>query len=100
MSAPDPDLGREKETKDIAHRGAFKTPTLRNLSDTAPYMHDGSEKNLESVIEYYNKGGFANPWKDKEMRPLNMSQRDKKDLLQFLLALNGDKVDIEAPVLP
>ncbi len=100
MTAKDPDLGREKETKDMTHRGAFKTPTLRNLSDTAPYMHDGSEKTLASVVEYYNNGGFANPWKDKEMKPLGLTQREKKDLENFLLSLNGDKVEINPPTLP
>ncbi|MBL0059440.1 MAG: cytochrome-c peroxidase [Elusimicrobia bacterium] len=100
MTAKDPDLGREKETKDMAHRGAFKTPTLRNLAHTAPYMHDGSEKTLESVVEYYNKGGFPNPWRDKEMKPLGLTKAEKKDLVNFLKSLNGDKVEIKAPPLP
>jgi cytochrome c peroxidase len=100
MQTENPDLGREKETKDIAHRGAFKTPTLRNLADTAPYMHDGSEKTLESVVAYYNKGGFANPHLDKQMKPLNLTKKEQKDLVSFLRSLNGDKVAIPAPELP
>jgi cytochrome c peroxidase len=100
MTAKAPDLGREKETKNIAHRGAFKTPTLRTLGDTAPYMHDGSEKTLESVVDYYDKGGFPNPWRDKEMKPLGLTKAEKKDLVQFLKALNGDKMELESPKLP
>jgi cytochrome c peroxidase len=100
MTAKAPDLGREKETKNIAHRGAFKTPTLRTLGDTAPYMHDGSEKTLESVVDYYDKGGFLNLWRDKEMKFLGLTKAEKKDLVQFLKALNGDKMELESPKLP
>ncbi|HMX43672.1 MAG TPA: c-type cytochrome, partial [Elusimicrobiota bacterium] len=100
MGRKDPDLGRFVETKVESHRGAFKTPTLRNLRDTAPYMHDGSQKTLEEVVEFYNKGGEKNPWLDKEIRPLKLTAAEKKDLIEFLGALNGDKVDTPEPVLP
>jgi cytochrome c peroxidase len=57
--------------KSPAERGAFKTPTLRDIVRTAPYMHDGSEKTLEEIVEFYNKGGIKNPGLDREMNPLN-----------------------------
>lgn len=100
MGKKDPDLGRFVVTQVESQRGAFKTPTLRNLRDTAPYMHDGSQKTLEEVVEFYNQGGEKNPWLDKEIRPLNLTAAEKKDLIEFLGALNGDKVDTPEPVLP
>lgn len=97
MSAAKPDLGRHDRTKNEADKGAFKTPTLRNLRDTAPYMHDGSQKTLAEVVEFYNKGGEPNPWLSKDMRRLDLSGAEKKDLLSFLDALNGDPVYVEEP---
>lgn len=97
MAAKKPDLGRHDQTKNEADKGAFKTPTLRNLRDTAPYMHDGSQKTLAEVVEFYNKGGEPNPWLSKDMRRLNLSEAEKKDLLAFLDALNGDPVYVEEP---
>src|SRR5690606_20227396 len=61
MDASQPDLGRYEITKIEADTGAFKTPTVRNVTQTAPYMHDGSLKTLEEVVELYNKGGHINP---------------------------------------
>lgn len=100
MMAKVPHLGRHAQTKEDRHRGAFKTPTLRNLSDTAPYMHDGSEATLEDVMAFYNRGGVKNPWLDKEMKPLNLTAREIKDLVNFMNALNGDKGIVEEPALP
>lgn len=100
MDKPNPDLGRYEIVKIDEKRGAFKTPTLRNLRDTAPYMHDGSQKTLEEVVEFYDRGGEKNPWLDKEIKPLNLTAAEKKDLVEFLDALNGDRVEIEAPALP
>lgn len=100
MTAKEPNLGRFAQTKEDRHRGAFKTPTLRNLSDTDPYMHDGSEATLEDVMAFYNRGGVKNPWLDKEMKPLNLSAREIKDVINFMKALNGDKVLVEEPALP
>ena len=90
MDKPEPDLGRYVVTRQEADKGAFKTPTLRDISRTAPYMHDGSLKTLEDVVEHYNKGGNKNPWLHADVRPLNLSEQDKKDLVEFLKALDGE----------
>lgn len=97
MAAAQPDLGRHDQTKLDADKGAFKTPTLRNLRDTAPYMHDGSQRTLAEVVDFYDKGGEKNPWLSKDMRPLKLTPEEKKDLLSFLDALNGDPVDVPEP---
>ena len=83
------DEGRYRVTHSPADRGAFKTPTLREIARTAPYMHDGSFPTLESVVEFYDGGGRANPGLDREVRRLNLSPGDKKDLVTFLQALTG-----------
>ncbi|MGH9385963.1 MAG: cytochrome-c peroxidase [Vicinamibacterales bacterium] len=70
-------------------RGDFKTPTLREVARTAPYMHDGSLTTLEDVIEYYDRGGNANPALDAELRPLRLSPQERRDLAAFLRALSG-----------
>jgi cytochrome c peroxidase len=69
--------------------GEFKTPTLRELTRRAPYMHDGSLKTLEEVIDYYDRGGRANPHLDANMQPLRLSDDEKRDLLAFLQSLTG-----------
>jgi cytochrome c peroxidase len=81
------DAGRFAVTKKAADRGKFKTPTLRGLALTAPYMHDGSLKTLQEVVEFYNKGGVANPNLDGLMKPLNLSKQEVRDLVAFLEAL-------------
>jgi cytochrome c peroxidase len=86
----DSDLGRFMVTGREEDKGAFKTPTLREIEHTGPYMHDGSMKTLEEVIEHYNKGGIKNPQLDQRIKPLNLTDQDKKDLIAFLKALNGE----------
>ncbi|HEX3151745.1 MAG TPA: cytochrome c peroxidase [Gemmataceae bacterium] len=81
------DLGRHAVTKADADRGKYKTPTLRGVKLTAPYMHDGSFKTLEEVVEFYNKGGGANPHLDAVIRPLELSKEELADLVAFLKAL-------------
>lgn len=71
-------------------RGAFKTPTLREVARTAPYMHDGSLKTLREVVEYYDRGGNANPSLDSDVRSLGLSNVEKEVLVSFLLSLSGD----------
>lgn len=83
------DLGRFGVTGKEADRGAFKTPTLREVARTAPYMHDGSLATLADVVEFYNRGGNPNPYLDPELRPLNLSQEEKEALVTFLRALSG-----------
>ncbi|OQW61226.1 MAG: cytochrome-c peroxidase [Proteobacteria bacterium HN_bin10] len=84
------DLGRYMVTKNPEDIGAFKTPTLREIARTAPYMHDGRFKTLEEVVNFYNQGGIQNPHKDNTLIPLEMSQQEKADLVAFLKSLNGE----------
>ena len=84
------DEGRARVTHADKDRGAFKTPTLRKVARTAPYMHDGSFATLDEVIDYYDKGGQKNPGLDPELRPLHLSAADKQDLHAFLTSLAGD----------
>lgn len=90
MDAPEPDLGRYLITHDKRDWGAFKTPTLREVERSGPYMHDGSLKSLEAVIDYYNDGGIKNKNLHPLMVPLNLSQEEKDDLVSFLRALSGE----------
>lgn len=83
------DDGRFTVTDDPRDRGAFKTPTLRDVALTAPYMHDGSLTTLERVIEDYNRGGTPNPQLDSEIRKLNLSEPEKEALAAFLRTLTG-----------
>ena len=71
-------------------RGAFKTPTLREVARTAPYMHDGSIATLDDVVDFYNRGGRPNPHLDPDMHPLDFSDEDKRSLVAFLRSLSGD----------
>jgi len=93
------ELGRFAVTDNITEVGAFKTPTLRNVDQTAPYMHDGSLATLEDVIDFYNNGG-----RDKEsdplsgfqsggIRPLNLSDEEKQDLVAFMKALSSPDLE-------
>ncbi|MGH9256480.1 MAG: cytochrome-c peroxidase [Vicinamibacterales bacterium] len=70
-------------------RGAFKTPTLREVSRTAPYMHDGSLRTLEAVVDFYSDGGRRNPAQDPEIRPLRLTSTEKRALVAFLKSLSG-----------
>ena len=67
----------------------FKTPTLREIARTAPYMHDGSIATLEDVLEFYDRGGNANPCRDTELRRLSLTAEEKGALLAFLQSLSG-----------
>jgi cytochrome c peroxidase len=82
------DLGRYAVTKLDADRGRFKTPSLRGLTATDPYMHDGSLATLEDVVEFYNGGGNKNPNLDPLIEPLGLSKADVQDLAAFLKALS------------
>ncbi len=85
------DEGRFEVTRRLEDRGAFKTPTLREISRTAPYMHDGSLLTLRDVIDYYDRGGNANPGLDTELRPLKLTAEEKEALEAILSALNGTR---------
>jgi cytochrome c peroxidase len=92
-----PDWGRYEVTKREEDRGAFRTPTLREIARTGPYMHDGSLKTLDEVVEFYNQGGIRqlhdgspNRWLDPRIRPLSLTRQEKTDLVEFLGALSGE----------
>lgn len=93
------DLGRYEVTKNEADRGAFKTPTLRHIAKTGPYMHDGSLKTLKDVVDFYVGGGNSNQWRDKEIKSLeHLSKQERADLVAFMEALTGDEpADIGRP---
>jgi cytochrome c peroxidase len=82
-----PDPGRSAVTRRDEDRGKFKTPTLRGVALTAPYMHDGSLATLEDVVEFYNRGGGANPNLDPALKPLDLSKEETAALVAFLKAL-------------
>jgi cytochrome c peroxidase len=84
------DQGRYTHTSSDADRGAFRTPSLRNVAMTSPYLHDGSLKTLKDVIDFYVGGGNSNPQLDREIKPLKLSAQDRSDLVIFLEALTGD----------
>jgi cytochrome c peroxidase len=83
------DPGRYAITRQDRDRGAFKTPTLRNVASTGPYMHDGSLDTLEDVVRYYSRGGNPNPNLDPVLKTLNLSEADVRHLVAFLEALTG-----------
>ncbi|HUQ91465.1 MAG TPA: cytochrome c peroxidase [Bryobacteraceae bacterium] len=84
------DLGRYDQTRNESDKGAFKTPTLRNVAKTAPYMHDGSKRTLKEVVDFYVGGGNSNPHLDKEIKELKLTAQDRADLVAFLESLTGD----------
>ena len=83
------DEGRFAITGEAELKGAFKTPTLREVTRTAPYMHDGSLATLKDVIDFYDDGGRKNPYLDPEIRPLRLTKEEKTELLAFLKSLTG-----------
>jgi cytochrome c peroxidase len=83
-----------------AMRGAFKTPTLRDVALTAPYFRDGSAATLAEVVEHYDRGGDDKSNLSKDIRPLQLSAAEKEELVAFMLALNGKPSSFALPVLP
>jgi len=86
------ELGRYLVTKEPTDIGAFKTPTLRDIELTTPYMHNGSEKTLIDVVRFYNRGGNANANLDERLHPLNLSDEEMNSLVEFMRALTSDDV--------
>ena len=84
------DTGRFHVTKDPKDMGAFKTPGLREISRTAPYMHDGRFPTPMDVVNFYNQGGIKNPFQDPLIIPLELTENEKRDLVEFLRNLNGE----------
>ena len=94
------DLGRGELTGNAQENFAFKTPSLRNISQRAPYMHDGRFENLTEVIIHYVSGGIQRPSLAPQMVPLVLNAQEIKDLEQFMLTLTGDDTAVSLPVLP
>jgi cytochrome c peroxidase len=94
------DEGRYNVSRRERDKGAFKTPTLRSVTETAPYMHDGVFKTLEDVIEFKDKGGQSNPHLSPLMKPLGLAPEEKADLVVFMKALTGAPLKITLPKLP
>lgn len=100
MDKESPDLGRFVVTKDEKDKGAFKTPTVRNVALNAPYMHDGSVATLEEVVEWYDKGGHPNPHLSDKIRPLKLTEQERADLVEFMKACTGPTPIVEVSRLP
>ncbi len=100
MDSDMPDMGRYEVTKDEKDRGAFKTPTIRNVALSGPYMHDGSLDTLEKVVEHYNKGGTKNKWLSDKMPVLKLTPQEKLDLVEFMRACTGAFPKVNSGRLP
>lgn len=103
MDAAKPDLGRFNQTKDAKDTGAFKTPTIRNVALSAPYMHDGSHATLEDVVAWYDKGGLGgekNPHLSDKIKKLSLTDEEKKDLVEFMKACTGELPKVATGRLP
>ncbi|MGC8643175.1 MAG: cytochrome-c peroxidase [Isosphaeraceae bacterium] len=88
--------------KNDLDKGSFKTPTVRDIALTGPYMHDGSMKTLDEVVEHYDKGGTPNPALDPDMKPLKLTSQESADLVAFMKALTGEHKSLDEllPTLP
>ena len=87
------DLGRYEITQNPLDRWKYKTPSLRNIALTAPYMHNGSLSTLEDVVRFYNQGGVANENLDPLIKPLDLNETEASDLVEFLKSLTGSNVN-------
>jgi cytochrome c peroxidase len=94
------DEGRFAHRKVKILKGAFKTPTLRDIELTAPYMHNGLYKTLDEVVEHYDRGGDVKTNLSPNMAPLGLSEQEKKDLVAFMKTLTGTPMRVEMPHLP
>lgn len=95
-----PDLGRYAQRPLKLMKGAFKTPTLRDINRTAPYFHDGSAKTLDEVVDHYSKGGVVTTNLSPSMKKLELCISEKEDLVAFMKALSSPYVHISLPKLP
>lgn len=94
------DLGRYLVTKNESDKGAFKTSTLRNITETAPYMHDGFFPTLFEVVQFYNTGGGRSENKSQHIHPLHLTPEEVVDLIEFMKALTGEPVQITYEPVP
>jgi cytochrome c peroxidase len=101
MDVAEPDVGRAKVTGNEKDTGAFKTPTLRNITRTAPYFHNGQARTLREAVGFMLGGGYDNPHLDrKNLRPVTLTDAELFDLIAFLQSLTCDDGSIERPELP
>lgn len=96
----DRDLGLYYTSKRTQDKGKFRTPMLRYLAYTAPYMHNGVFATLAEVVEFYDLGGGDDPYKSDMLRPLGLTDQEKRELLKFLASLSGDELIVNPPQLP
>jgi len=94
------DEGRYAKVPVKAMQGAFKTPTLRDIALTAPYMHNGAYRTLEEVVAHYDRGGDERENLDPTIKPLDLTDQDKQDLVEFMKTLSGKQVAVTLPRLP
>jgi cytochrome c peroxidase len=95
------DMGRGKIMPGLTIlERAFKTPTLRNIAERAPYMHDGSQATLEAVVDHYDKGFVRRPSLSDSIKPLNLSAQDRADLVAFMRTLSSQDAPVSLPNLP
>jgi cytochrome c peroxidase len=101
IGLPSDDVGRGQFLPGVVKmKHAFKTPSLREISYRAPYMHDGSLATLEQVVDHYDSGGMDRPSRSDLMKPLNLTAQEKSDLVTFLKTLSSNLTPTAAPVLP
>ncbi|QDV38829.1 Cytochrome c551 peroxidase precursor [Tautonia plasticadhaerens] len=100
MDGEEPDVGRFAVTGDPEDWGAFKTPTIRNVSQTAPYMHDGSLGTLEEVVEHYARGGIPNENLSDKIAKIDLTPEEKRALVAFMEACTGPLPEVESGRLP
>lgn len=81
-------------------KGAFKTPTLRDVELTAPYFHDGSAATLRDVVEHYVRGGDDKTHLSASMKPLTLTEAEKDDLVAFMKSLTSPQIPFRVPMLP
>ncbi len=98
--ATEPDLGRGAITKDEKDNGKFKTPSLRGAALHPPYFHDGSAATLEEAVDYMLSGGHQNPQLDQQMKKIELSADERKDLIAFIVALSPKDYKLDTPELP
>ncbi len=100
IGVPDEDKGRGELIPVGVLQHAFKTPTLRNIDQRAPYLHDGSAKDLHAVVELYDNGFVERESLSSSIKKLNLTQQEKEDLVAFLHTLTSEDDPIAIPVLP
>jgi cytochrome c peroxidase len=95
-----PDVGRFAQRQLPTMKGAFKTPTLRDIALTAPYMRNGIYRTLDEVVEHYDRGGDVKDNLSREIKPLNLTAQEKADLVNFMKSLTGKPMHVAVPQLP